>query len=95
MDWWELLASSLIGAVLAFRFFFRLTFVLLLPMFTAMSDIPTPKPGEATVAAAEAPAAVPWSTRRQTLGVRQPMLAPLALDRNFYVPSTWSSGWGK
>ena len=68
MDWWELLASSLIGAVLAFRLFFRVSFVMLLAVFTAMSDVSTLQPGEATVAAAEAPAAVPRSTASNSEG---------------------------
>ena len=42
--------------------------MLLLAVFTARSDVPTPKPGEATVAAAEAPAAVPRSTASNSGG---------------------------
>ena len=68
MDWWELLVSSLIGAVLAFRFFFRVSLELLHAVFTEIRNVTTPKPGEATVAAAEAPAAVPRSTASNSGG---------------------------
>ena len=68
MDWWELLASSPLGVALVFLLFFRVPFVLLFAVFTAMSEFPTPEPGEATAAAADVPAAVPRSTATNSAG---------------------------
>ena len=76
-------------------FFIRASFVLLLVIFTAMSDAPTPKPGEATVAATvaatAAPAAAPRSVASSSGGTTPD--AHLAGAESDYVRAADMAQW--